>query len=72
MAKKAPKRGAKRTSGAGGRKFSVVALHNALDKTLNRLNKQAKTKTRDELLNLVKKMRADTLCPQHMLIDLGV
>lgn len=71
MAKKAPKRSAKQTSGAGGKQFSVVALHNTLDKTLKRLNQQAKTKKRDELIGLVVQMRKDTFCPQLMLIPLG-
>jgi hypothetical protein len=54
-----------------GKKFSIVALHNTLDATLDRLNKQTKTKKRDELIDLVKGLRADTKCPQIMVIDLG-
>lgn len=70
MAKKSPKRKAKKTTTAG-RKFSMVSLHNKLDETLERLQKEKKTKKRDELIDLVKGLRADTFCPQNMLIDLG-
>jgi hypothetical protein len=54
-----------------GKQFSIVGLHNKLDETLIRLNKERKTKTRDELIDLVKTLRTDTKCPQQMIIDLG-
>jgi len=53
-----------------GKKFSIVSLHNKLDETLIRLNKEAPTKKRDELIDLVKGLRASTKCPQIMIINL--
>jgi hypothetical protein len=53
-----------------GKKFSMVSLHNKLDETLIRLNKEAPTKKRDELIDLVKGLRASTKCPQIMLITM--
>ena len=70
MAKKAPKRSAK-TSRASGNKFSVKALHSAFTKTLKRLNKQPKTKKRDELIGLITKMQRDADCPQNMAFPMG-
>lgn len=71
MVKKAPKAKAKKS--AGGKKFSLVSLHNTLDKTLVRLQLQTKTKKRDELISLVKRMRQNTPCPpQIMVVDLGI
>lgn len=72
MARKSPRRKAKRTTGTKGRKFSMRGLHNTLDATLGRLSKEKKTKTRDQLMALVAGLRAATPCPQLMLIDLGV
>jgi dihydroxyacetone kinase len=72
MARKSPKRKAKKTAGTQGRKFSMRRLHNALDTTLDRLRKEKKTEKRDELILLVKGMQNDTFCGQLMLIDLGV
>jgi hypothetical protein len=72
MAKKSHKRKAKKTPTTAGRKFSMVGLHNKHDETLERLKKEKKTRKRDELIDLVKGLRADTFCPQNMLIDLGV
>lgn len=71
MAKKTPRSRATRT--AGRKKFSLVSLHNTLDKTLSRLQLQPQTRKRDSLISLVKKMRQNTPCPaQLMLVDLGV
>lgn len=54
-----------------GKQFSIKGLHNKLDETLNRLNNETRTKKRDELIGLIKALRADTKCPQVMVIDLG-
>ena len=54
-----------------GKQFSIKGLHNKLDETLVRLNKEGRTKKRDELIGLIKGLRSDTPCPQQMVIDLG-
>jgi len=64
--KKAPRRKAK-TAGP----FSFVALHNKMDETLMRLRERSPSPKRDELIRLVKEMRAVQLCPEQlMLVDL--
>ena len=70
MAKKAKKK-AKKDKSDTENLFSVKSLHSKLDETLDRLNSQKKTKRRDELIDLVKALRADTVCDQDMLIELG-
>jgi hypothetical protein len=54
-----------------GKQFSIKGLHNKLDETVIRLNKEGKTRKREELLGLIKALRANTPCPQQMVIDLG-
>ena len=72
MAKKSPRRRAKRTVVAQGKIFSLILLHQRLDWTLKKLKKERKTKKRDELIGLVQKLRDDTPCGKIMLCDLGV
>jgi hypothetical protein len=75
MAKKARKKAKKAknaSTGSGGRSFSMKSLHAKLDETLDRLKSEKKTKRRDELIGLVKGLRASTECDQNMLIELGI
>jgi hypothetical protein len=71
MAKKSPKRKAKKSTASAGRHFSMKALHTELDRTLGRLRKKKASKKRDELIDLVKGLRANTFCGQNMLIALA-
>jgi len=71
--KKSPKRKAKKADAPAGQVFSLVSLHNKLDETVARLQDRPRTAKRDELIALIKGLRADTPCPpQIMLVDLGV
>jgi hypothetical protein len=72
MAKKSTRKAKKATGKSDGRKFSMVSLHNKLDDTLRRLQKERPSQKRNELIALVKGLRSGTRCPQQMLIDLGV
>ena len=72
MAKKARKKAKKASPKSTGKKFSMKALHTELDKTKARLQKEKKTKKRDQLIAMVTALRIGTPCPQQMLIDLGI
>jgi hypothetical protein len=46
--------------------FSIRALHTEMDRTVTRLQAQPKSQKRDDLIRLVRKLRADSVCPQLM------
>lgn len=71
MAKKTVRKGKRATKRRSNlKRFSLVALHNQLDKVVRRLGK-ANTKSANELRDMVAKLHGDTACGQNMVLDLS-
>jgi hypothetical protein len=72
MAKRKAKKKAKKKGKAAkaGKDFSLVGMHNAMRKTLARLEKRKKSKERDHHIDVITQALEDTDCGQTMIIEL--